>query len=70
MPTTPRTRSEIVEAMKEAARIGGASLAENFARLSALPILEKGPSDFVSAADIESERLIVAHLAAKLPEVE
>jgi len=69
MTTKSRTRSEIVEAMKEAARIGGASLAENFARLSALPILEKGPSDFVSAADIESERLIVAHLNRELPEV-
>lgn len=55
--------------MKQTARIGGASLAENFARLSALSILEKGPSDFVSAADIESERLIVAHLREKLPEV-
>jgi myo-inositol-1(or 4)-monophosphatase len=69
MPDKPRTRSEIVESMKEAARIGGASLAENFARLSALPIMEKGPSDFVSAADIESERLIVAHLNQKLPDV-
>ena len=65
----PLTRSNIVEAMKEAARIGGASLAGNFARLATLPILEKGPSDFVSSADIESERLIVAHLNEKLPEV-
>ncbi len=37
MPDKPRTRSEIVESMKEAARIGGATLAENNSRLSALP---------------------------------
>jgi len=64
-----RSRSHIVECMKEAARIGGASLAGNFARLAALPILEKGPSDFVSAADIESERLIIAHLGDTLPDI-
>lgn len=67
MPSTPRTRRAIVDAMKEAARIGGASLAGHFAQLSALSILEKGPSDFVSAADIESERLIVAFLNEALP---
>lgn len=69
METRPYTARQIVAAMKQAARIGGASLAENFARLSSLPITEKGPSDFVSAADIESERLIVAYLNEELPEV-
>jgi len=53
----------VVDHMKDAARIGGASLARNFDRLASVEIMEKGPSDFVSEADLESERLIFAHLA-------
>ncbi len=54
MPNKPRTRREIVDAMQEAARIGGASLAENFARLSALPILENylRPEDMPGARQV------------------
>lgn len=57
---------EILDHMKAAAKVGGASLARNFERLKSLEILEKGPSDFVSAADIEAETAVVSYLQERL----
>lgn len=56
--------------MKEAARIGGAALDRRFADLRSIQIMEKGPSDFVSAADLESEKEIFAHLARTVPGIQ
>lgn len=56
----------VVDHMKAAARIGGESLVQHFNRLESVQIMEKGPSDFVSAADLEAEALIFAHLAKEV----
>jgi len=51
----------------EAARAGAAVLRERFARLAELEVTEKGPSDFVSAADLASEAAIKAAITAAFP---
>lgn len=67
---TPRhDLDRIAEHMKAAARIGGAALARHFADLRSVEIMEKGPSDFVSAADLDSERQIIASLAETVPDI-
>ncbi len=53
--------------MIEAARAAGAALMGRFAELGQVERRLKGPADFVSAADIESERIIEAVLARAYP---
>jgi myo-inositol-1(or 4)-monophosphatase len=50
--------------MIDASRAGAAVLTDHFARLPTLTVSEKGPSDFVSQADIRSEEAIKAALSA------
>ena len=54
--------------MVEAARAAGEGLAKHFAALSSLEVRRKGPSDFVSAADVEAEAAVRSVLAAGHPD--
>lgn len=53
--------------MVRAAELAGHGLVRDFARLSSLPISEKGPSDFVSSADLDAQARISAELATAFP---
>jgi myo-inositol-1(or 4)-monophosphatase len=53
--------------MTRAAELAGKGLMRDFARLSSLPITEKGPSDFVSSADHDAQAVIYSELAAAFP---
>ncbi len=50
-----------------AAEAGAAILRDRFERLSEVTVSEKGPSDFVSAADLASEAAIKASLGVAFP---
>jgi myo-inositol-1(or 4)-monophosphatase len=54
-------------AMVRAAELAGRSLMRDFARLPSLPISEKGPSDFVSSADLDAQAVLSAELANAFP---
>ncbi len=51
----------------DAARAGAAILRERFAHLAELEVTVKGPSDFVSAADLASEAAIKKTIAKAMP---
>jgi len=51
-------KDDVLETMIAAANAGGAILRDRFQHLSELKIIEKGTSDFVSAADLASEEAI------------
>ncbi len=53
--------------MMEAARAAGAGLLGHFRQRGALRVQLKGPADFVSAADLDSERTLQAALLAAHP---
>ena len=57
----------IVGIMKDAARLAGASLVQKFAQINSLLVLSKGPSDFVTAADLESEQILTGALRGAIP---
>jgi myo-inositol-1(or 4)-monophosphatase len=65
LPMSPYAAERNV--MVRAAELAGQSLMRDFARLSSLPISEKGPSDFVSSADFDAQALLRAELAAAFP---
>jgi myo-inositol-1(or 4)-monophosphatase len=54
-------------AMFRAVERAGQSLMRDFARLATLPITEKGPSDFVSSADLDAQAVLRAELSAAFP---
>ncbi|MDP9148393.1 MAG: inositol monophosphatase [Myxococcota bacterium] len=56
-----------LQTMIEAARAAGAALMRRFGALSEVEVALKGPADFVSAADLESQRIIEAVLAGAYP---
>ena len=60
-------RSPLLVSLLAAARVGAEILVDRFARLSELVVTEKGPSDFVSAADMASEAAIKRALVAAHP---
>ena len=60
-------RSPLLVSLLAAARIGAEILVDRFARLGELVVTEKGPSDFVSAADMASEEAIKRALVAAHP---
>lgn len=64
--SAPMTR-ELEELLVRAARAGAAILRDRFARLGELTVTEKGPSDFVSAADVASEEAIKETVRAAFP---
>ncbi len=53
--------------MMEAARRAGAGLMRRYRRRSELVVEQKGPADFVSEADREAERVIIATLGKAFP---
>jgi len=57
------TPSDRLSLMIEAARIAGRGLATDFARLSEIEVRLKGPSDFVSEADLKAEDAVRETLA-------
>jgi myo-inositol-1(or 4)-monophosphatase len=57
-------RSDLVQAMITASRAGARVLLDTFSRLPSLTVSEKGPSDFVSQADLQSEATIKETLTA------
>jgi myo-inositol-1(or 4)-monophosphatase len=59
-----------LDVMTTAAHKAGRALLEDLARLGELRVVEKNPSDFVSSADLRSQELIRAELAAAFPEYE
>jgi len=59
----------IVGHMKDAARLAGAALAQQFTQRDTLEILHKGPSDFVSQADMQAEQILLRKLRHSLPGV-
>src|SRR5262245_26681825 len=52
------TESPLLASLITAARAGGRVLLDHFSRLTELDVSEKGPSDFVSQADLASEAAI------------
>jgi myo-inositol-1(or 4)-monophosphatase len=63
MPDVPPS----VVAMTQAARAAAASLEADFRDLHALRIEEKGPSDFVSSADLRSQEILQRELSKLMP---
>lgn len=61
------TTSASLNAMIAAARKAGESLVRDFAELGTLQVLTKGPSDFVSAADIRAEQIVFDELSRVEP---
>ena len=62
--TTPPT---LLQVMIDAARKAGRRLARDFGEVSELQVSKKGPSDFVSAADLKSEEILVEELTKVRP---
>lgn len=60
-------RSPLLLSMLDAARAGAGILLDRHTRLGELKVSEKGPSDFVSAADLASEDIIKRTLLAAHP---
>jgi myo-inositol-1(or 4)-monophosphatase len=60
--------SRELETMVDAARAAGAGLMRHFRGRAALEVRLKGPADFVSTADLESERTLQARLLAAYPD--
>jgi myo-inositol-1(or 4)-monophosphatase len=56
-----------LKVMLRAAELAAKGLMRDFARLSSLPISEKGPSDFVSSADLDAQAVLCAELAGAFP---
>jgi myo-inositol-1(or 4)-monophosphatase len=63
-----RALTRQIESMIGAARAAADSLASDFAHLARLRVEEKGPSDFVSSADLRSQEVLRAHLSAAHPD--
>jgi myo-inositol-1(or 4)-monophosphatase len=62
-------RDYALDAMITAARAAGAGVVSDFRRASELQVVEKGPSDFVSTADLAAQARIVDCLREALPDV-
>jgi myo-inositol-1(or 4)-monophosphatase len=60
--------SRHIQEMVQAALEAGDVLKKNFTQLQALKITQKGPGDFVSQADTNSEAIIYRHLKASFPD--
>ena len=60
-------RSALINVMDRAARKAARGLVRDFGEVENLQVSKKGPSDFVSAADIKAERVLKAELARARP---
>ena len=61
------TPSALLQVMIKAARKAARGLARDFGEVSELQVSKKGPSDFVSAADIKAEQTLVEALSEARP---
>lgn len=61
------TRSPLVSVMVRAAEKAGRSLVRDFGEVEALQVSRKGPADFVSQADLKSERILREELSRARP---
>jgi myo-inositol-1(or 4)-monophosphatase len=64
----PASASDRLRVMAQAAELAGAGLLAASARRDQLVLTEKTAGDFVSEADLQSEAVIAAHLAAHFPD--
>jgi len=55
--------------MIAAASVAGEALIADFERLGEIAVVEKGPADFVSAADLRSQRTIAETLGRAFPDI-
>jgi myo-inositol-1(or 4)-monophosphatase len=61
------TPSALLQVMIAAARKAGRKLARDFGEVSELQVSKKGPADFVSAADLKAEEVLVEELTKARP---
>ena len=61
------TPSALLQVMIAAARKAGRKLARDFGEVAELQVSKKGPADFVSAADIKAEEVLVEELSKARP---
>jgi myo-inositol-1(or 4)-monophosphatase len=61
------TRSALITVMTAAAQKAGRALVRDFGEVEHLQVSRKGPSDFVSAADLKAERVVRDELARVRP---
>ena len=61
------TASPLLQVMIDAARKAGRKLKRDFGEVSELQVSRKGPSDFVSKADLQAEETLVAELSKARP---
>src|SRR5690349_16457112 len=59
--------SGLIRVMEKAARKAGGKLRRDFGEIEHLQVSQKGPSDFVSKADMRSERTVYDELLAARP---
>lgn len=62
------SRSAILNVMVQAAIKAGRGLARDFGEVENLQVSRKGPSDFVSAADLNAEKIVRAELQKARPD--
>ena len=60
-------RPPLINLMERAARKAGRALARDFGEVEHLQVSKKGPADFVSAADLRSEKILREELAKARP---
>jgi myo-inositol-1(or 4)-monophosphatase len=61
------TPSALLQVMIDAARKAGRKLARDFGEVGELQVSKKGPSDFVSAADLKAEQTLLEELTKARP---
>jgi myo-inositol-1(or 4)-monophosphatase len=61
------TASSLIQVMIEATRKAGRKLARDFGEVGELQVSKKGPADFVSAADLKAEQVLVEELTRLRP---
>ncbi|MBI1209315.1 MAG: inositol monophosphatase [Azospirillum sp.] len=61
-------RSALINVMVRAAEKAGRALVRDFGEVEQLQVSRKGPADFVSNADLKSERMLRAELAKARPD--
>lgn len=61
------TPSALLQVMLGAARKAGRKLARDFGEVAELQVSKKGPADFVSAADLKAEQVLVEELTKARP---
>jgi myo-inositol-1(or 4)-monophosphatase len=61
------TPSALLQVMIAAARKAGRKLARDFGEVAELQVSKKGPADFVSAADLKAEQVLIEELSKARP---